>query len=179
MTDLTRQAARTQAAIQAAFAELIFTKRYPEIRMTDVARSANVGRSTLYQHYKDKDAILLANMAPVLAGLAKAISGAGASGEIAEILSHIWSHRDRGRVVLFGATGQKLENALASQVSEALSNAAGAFRPALSSVFVANQVAASVFSILRTWLAGEASAPIPALARHICLCAEAQVAASR
>lgn len=170
-----RQTARTREAIKTAFSELVFTSRYDEIKMVDVARAANVGRSTLYLHFPDKDAILLENMAPLLNDLATASQGEIAQTQIEAALHHIWLHRDRGRVVLFGSTGQKLERALASRVMEALPESADS----LSLPFLANPLAAVVFSILRTWLRGEASGNIPDIAQHICSSSQALLHARR
>lgn len=163
MSSTNRQPRKTKAAIQAAFAELVFTKRYSEIRMADVARAADIGRSTLYLHYPDIDAILLETMAPMLNALAAPAGSNVATGRIEEVLLHIWSHRDRGRIVLFGVTGQKLERALAEQILEFLPPNKRRIAP----VFIANQGAAAVFANLRTWLAGEASCDPEELARHI------------
>lgn len=175
MTAANRQVTRTRDAIKAAFTELVFTTRYDDIRMVDVARLANVGRSTLYLHYTDKDAILLDNMTPLLADLATALQGEDAQRTIEAALLHVWSHRDRGRVVLFGQTGQKLEKAFALQITDALN--VGSVSVALP--FVANPLAAGVFAVLRTWLMGEASGTIPDVARHICLSSQALLKASR
>ncbi|MCP3968779.1 MAG: TetR/AcrR family transcriptional regulator [Rhodobacteraceae bacterium] len=175
MTKHNRQTARTREAIRAAFAELVLASRYDDIRMIDVARSANTGRSTLYLHYPDKDAILLDNMAPLLEDLASSLQGRVAQARIEAVLHHIWSHKDRGRVVLFGTTGQKLENALACRITDALNTHPGT----LALPFVANPAAAATFAILRTWLKGEASADIPDIAIHICLSSQAILTASR
>lgn len=175
MTAHNRQTEKTRTAIKSAFAELVFSGRYDDIRMIDVARTANVGRSTLYMHYPDKDAILLDNMAPMLEDLAMATQGEDAYPKIEAALHHIWSHRDRGRVVLFGTTGQKLENALASRVTENLKGHSGT----LGLPFLANPIAAATLTILRTWLKGEASGAIPDIARCICLSSQALLTASR
>ncbi|EAV40119.1 transcriptional regulator, TetR family protein [Stappia aggregata IAM 12614] len=163
MPSSNRQSSKTKAAIQSAFAELVFTRRYSELRMTDVARAADIGRSTLYLHYPNIDAILLENMAPLLNALAGPAGSSDATDRIEEVLRHIWSHRDRGRVVLFGVTGQKLERALAQQITEILPENEWKVAP----VFIANQGAAAVFAILRTWLSGEASCDAKELACHI------------
>ncbi|MDN3720156.1 TetR/AcrR family transcriptional regulator [Roseibium salinum] len=84
-----------------------FSKRYDEIRMTDIAAVANVGRSTLYQHYPDKDAILLANMDWVLNGLLQTTDGPSAENQVTTVLDHIWQHRPQARRLLFGTTGEK------------------------------------------------------------------------
>jgi AcrR family transcriptional regulator len=175
MTAHNRQAERTRAAIKSAFAELVFSDRQDDIRMIDVARTANVGRSTLYMHYPDKDAILLDNMAPMLEDLATATQGEDAYPKIEAVLRHVWSHRDRGRVVLFGTTGRKLENALASKVTENLKGQSGP----LGLPFLANPIAAVTFAVLRTWLKGEASGAIPDIARRICVSSQALLTASR
>jgi AcrR family transcriptional regulator len=175
MTAHNRQAERTRAAIKSAFAELVFSDRQDDIRMIDVARTANVGRSTLYMHYPDKDAILLDNMAPMLEDLATATQGEDAYPKIEAVLRHVWSHRDRGRVVLFGTTGRKLENALASKVTENLKGQSGP----LGLPFLANPIAAVTFAVLRTWLKGEASGAIPDIARRICVPSQALLTASR
>lgn len=186
MTLQNRQTQRTRAAITSAFAELVFTTRYNDIRMIDVARCANVGRSTLYLHYPDKDAILLENMAPLLADLCEATHGITAQDKIEAALRHIWSHRDRGRVVLFGTTGQRLERALAARIilttrteaDTSTDTPTGTDTDTMSAAFLANSIAASVFAVLRTWLMGEASGTIPDIARHICLSSRAILTAS-
>ncbi|MEP3920458.1 TetR/AcrR family transcriptional regulator [Ascidiaceihabitans sp.] len=175
MTAHNRQTEKTRAAIKSAFAELVFKGRYDDIRMIDVARTANVGRSTLYMHYPDKDAILLENMAPMVEDLATATQGEDAYPKIEAVLHHIWSHRDRGRMVLFGTTGQKLENALAARVTENLKGHSGP----LGLPFLANPIAAVTFTVIRTWLKGEASGAIPDIARRICLSSQALLTASR
>lgn len=175
MTARNRQTDRTREAIKTAFSELVFTSRYDEIKMIDVARAANVGRSTLYLHYPDKNAILLENMAPLLNDLATALQGGVAQTQIEAALHHIWSHRDRGRVVLFGTTGQKLEQALASRITEDLPEGRGTLSPP----FQANPMAAAIFSILRTWVKGEASGAIPDIAQHICSSSQALLSAPR
>lgn len=169
MTTHNRQVERTRDAIKTAFAELVFLNRYDEIRMSDVAQKANVGRSTLYVHFPDKDAILLDNLAPFLNDLATSLEGPIAQPKVEAVLHHIWSHRDRGRKVIFGPTGQKLESYLASQITETLPDRSDTLAPS----FLANSVAASIFAILRTWLQGEASGTVPEIARHICLSSQA------
>lgn len=175
MTAHNRQTARTRDAIRTAFSELVFSSRYDEIRMIDVARKANIGRSTLYLHYRDKDSILLDNMAPLLWDLSTAIKGESAQESVEAALAHIWSHRDRGRIVLFGVTGQKLETAFAQRLAEVLNIGPNT----LALPFFANPLSAAIFAVLRTWLKGEASAAVSDIARHICVLSQATLTASR
>lgn len=162
---MNRQTAKTRAAISQAFNGLVFSRRYDEIRMTDIASAADVGRSTLYQHYPDKDSILIANMNWVLHGLLQATRGPAGHAVVLEVLDHIWDHRAQARHILFGATGEKLESALADAVFRTNGTTAADEIPA---IFTANQVAAVVFSSLRSWLRAEASCPPSDLAQNLC-----------
>jgi len=53
-----RRTDRTRAALLSAFAELILSRGYANVAIGDVARRANVGRSTFYLHYANKEALL-------------------------------------------------------------------------------------------------------------------------
>ncbi len=56
---LDRRVLRTHAALQDALLDLILEKRYDEITVEEITDWANVGRTTFYLHYQDKDALLL------------------------------------------------------------------------------------------------------------------------
>ncbi|MBL4646304.1 MAG: hypothetical protein COA52_05980 [Hyphomicrobiales bacterium] len=170
---MSRQIERTRAAIIGAFSELVFTNNYENIKMSDIARDANVGRSTLYQHYRDKDAILLESMDWILVGLAACIKAQGPADETRQLLEHIWAHRDKARRILFGTTGDKLQRVLSAKLEQKLTEnflgnedvAGDIWR--VSPVFIANQIAACQLSTLRSWVGGEAPASAPALSLHL------------
>ena len=50
-----RRIARTSATLQHALMSLILEKRYEAITIKDICDEADVGRSTFYAHYKNKD----------------------------------------------------------------------------------------------------------------------------
>ena len=50
-----RRAARTRALLQQAHLALILEKGYDAATVEDICRTANVGRSTFYAHFADKD----------------------------------------------------------------------------------------------------------------------------
>jgi AcrR family transcriptional regulator len=56
---LDRRVVRTRAALQDALLDLILDKRYDEITVEEITERADVGRTTFYLHYQDKDALLL------------------------------------------------------------------------------------------------------------------------
>ncbi|MGC9357012.1 MAG: TetR/AcrR family transcriptional regulator [Anaerolineae bacterium] len=54
-----RRVQRTRKALQEALLSLIMEKRYNPITVEEIAERANVGRTTFYLHYQDKDDLLL------------------------------------------------------------------------------------------------------------------------
>jgi AcrR family transcriptional regulator len=61
-----RRSQRTRQALSEALVQLIQEKDYSAITVNDIIERANVGRSTFYAHYQDKDALLLDQMDRVI-----------------------------------------------------------------------------------------------------------------
>src|SRR5512139_4063861 len=53
-----RRSRRTRQALVEALLALLTAKNYDEISINDIVDRANVGRSTFYAHYQDKDDLL-------------------------------------------------------------------------------------------------------------------------
>lgn len=62
-----RRVGRTQQLLIDALLELVQEKRYDKITVQDILDRANVGRSTFYAHFHDKDDLLTGNFANVAA----------------------------------------------------------------------------------------------------------------
>jgi AcrR family transcriptional regulator len=54
-----RRTARTIAALRTALIELIIEKHYDSVTVQDIIDRANVGRSTFYSHFRDKEDLLV------------------------------------------------------------------------------------------------------------------------
>lgn len=64
-----RRITRTRSALLRAFMELINEKGYDAITIEDITQRANLGRTTFYLHYENKEALLLEQVEQRLAGL--------------------------------------------------------------------------------------------------------------
>lgn len=60
-----RRALRTRATLHGALIRLILERDYDEISVGDIADAANVGRSTFYAHFTDKDDLLRSGLGPL------------------------------------------------------------------------------------------------------------------
>jgi AcrR family transcriptional regulator len=60
MADQDRRIRRTKRIIGDAFAALILEKGYARVTVQDILDRADVGRSTFYAHYRDKESLLTA-----------------------------------------------------------------------------------------------------------------------
>lgn len=54
-----RRALRTRQLLTQAITDLLLTKRYESITVQEITERANVGRSTFYAHFTDKDDLLI------------------------------------------------------------------------------------------------------------------------
>ena len=70
-----RRSQRTRHLLGAALVELIREKDYGTITVNDIIERANVGRSTFYVHYRDKDALFVGELDRVIEILSQRIPG--------------------------------------------------------------------------------------------------------
>src|SRR6266446_9618264 len=60
-----RRIPRTMAMLQQALNSLILKKGYEAITIKDICDAANVGRSTFYAHFKNKDDLMRSGLEPL------------------------------------------------------------------------------------------------------------------
>jgi AcrR family transcriptional regulator len=161
--DLDRRTQRTRKAISDAFVSLIFTRRYGAIRTADVIEAAGVGRSTFYEHFRNKDEVLVAVIEPLFTPLANAAAGQGNLGSVQFMLDHIWEQRAAARVLFDPPLAIKLQRKLAAMIEARLAKGEGETPPAS---LIAMGAAAQRLAMLRMWLTGEATCSSEALARQ-------------
>ena len=95
-----RRVRRTQDLLRRALLSLIQEKGYDRITVQDILDRADIGRSTFYAHYRDKDDLLRAGFQDIRAALAAERDAAETSGSKPELLEpmravfdHVGRHR--------------------------------------------------------------------------------------
>lgn len=66
-----RRSERTRRLLSEAFVELLREKGYNAITVSDIIDRANVGRSTFYAHYRDKDDLFMNELDRVIEALSQ------------------------------------------------------------------------------------------------------------
>ena len=147
---LTRQQGRTRGLIRQAFLDLLFERNYPAVSMAAVALHADVGRSTLYEHYHTKDELFRDVVRTPLAGLAELVGAADVPGHFDELLRHFRDNQALCRVLVYLPAYESMQKVLAELIETRLDTPG---RVSLS--LVATQIAAAQFAILTPWILGQ------------------------
>jgi AcrR family transcriptional regulator len=159
-----RRVRRTRTAVFGAFMRLVFERRYDSIRTAHLIAEADIGRSTFYEHFRNKDDVLVAVIDPIFVPLADAAAGRGNLLQLRMMLDHVWEQRALGRAIFDPARQPKLQRKLAAMIERQLEvTTPGAVTRAL----IATAAAAAQLAMLRMWLAGEVACPAAALAHHL------------
>lgn len=154
---------RTRQRILRALTQLALQRRYDSIRIEELVAASGVGRSTFYEHFGSKDAVLLAAMEPILLPLANAAAGRGARAQLRMMAQHLWEQRAAARVLLDSRVAPRLVRALAALIEARVALADAGAPPTL----LARAAAAGQLAMLRMWLTGEAPASPEVIARQL------------
>lgn len=155
-----RRVQRSRAAITAAFTELAFERGYPNIGVSDVAKRADVGRSTLYTHFSGMDDVLAHSLDIHLITIARCTVKEKLDPALTQVVGHFWQQRRVARTILSGEAGVAIARRLVYRIEEALLElrAASRCRPGLPLSLVAEQLAAGQLAVLARWLGGRVTA---------------------
>lgn len=162
--DMDRRSQRTRRAVFDAFARLVFSRRYGAIRTTDLIEEAGVGRSTFYEHFRNKDDVMVWAIDPIFAPLAEAAAGQASLPRLRFVLDHLWERRALARVMFEPPLAAKLQRKLAGMIEARLGDGQDGELP---SAMAAAASAASQLALLRVWLGGEAPCAQTVLAQRL------------
>jgi AcrR family transcriptional regulator len=170
---------RTRQALLDAFIELVLTRSYDDITVQDVARRAGVGRSTLYEHFSGKRALLGASLAYPFGVLADTINAADNTDALVRLLDHFWENRTLARRVFTGQMRVLTVSVLVRTIEERLQRARPRITLGMPKRLLAVQLAEVLFAPVAEWLTGGPVCPAPRLARALRASAVALISAPR
>lgn len=163
-----RRIQRTRQLIQAALVALITEKGYEKVTIQDIIDRANVGRSTFYAHYHDKEDLLLRGVAEIAYGdevdeqVAREIAAlkrAGVSDRLSTLsmFRHVVENRDLHKAMF----RQSNENAILEKGTEYLyANIHAQLKqlvedeqmPSIPLAFLARYLTGGLIEITKWWL---------------------------
>nr|WP_295662118.1 TetR/AcrR family transcriptional regulator [Polymorphobacter sp.] len=153
-----RRIERSRRAILEAFRSLFFERGYGGVDVCEVAARANVGRSTLYKHFRNKEDLLVQSLRPFLALLTDACISDRQPDGLSYIPEHFWEKRRFARAVFSGRSMSLIVATLAEAIEQRLTVMPGAGPSLLPVRLVAAQLAASQMTLLDEWLRGRGAA---------------------
>ena len=167
---------RTRQDLLAAFFSLVLNRRYHEIRVADVLSRSGVGRSTFYEHFSNKDALLSASLEGPFQILANLVRPEADANRVQGILEHFWDNRALARSLFQGAALRIVRRTLVGHVEAALDRDQRS-RLRIPLRLAAHSLADGMFSPIVAWLSGEAKCTAQELAVALQLSTAASVRA--
>jgi AcrR family transcriptional regulator len=160
-----RRSQRTRQLLSAALVQLMLEKRYDEITVQDIIDRANVGRSTFYTHYLDKEDLLVSDFTRVLDTLSQHSelsedAGVQSPPSILLFFRHVQMHRQLYKALVRGEGIQRLfkksHEHLRSTIEQHLATMMPAgLPPAAPLPLVADYIAGAILTMLTWWLEHE------------------------
>jgi AcrR family transcriptional regulator len=168
-----RRVARTKAAIEDAFVQLVLERGYDRVTVEDITDRADLARATFYAHYPNKEAVQFAVFNRLTEDLVQRIAGQGGPptvvhrDAIATAYKQAADMPDLYRACLSDARTRQAHLSVLSRYAEenfrdrltALGRQPRVPVPVMARAFVGAHVA-----ILEAWLAGELDAEVEELA---------------
>jgi AcrR family transcriptional regulator len=163
-----RRSQRTSRLVSSAFAELLVEKPYDEILVQDILDRADIGRTTFYAHYFDKEDVLNSMIEEQLSMFTHQIAQTTARQRVMpslELFEHIYhSQNQHFRALMRGRAGEPLWEAMQTALCRAIEPAlctlcAEKRSPPIPVPVVSQYLAGAFLTLLKWWV--EASMPYP------------------
>jgi AcrR family transcriptional regulator len=168
-----RRVARTKAAIEDAFVQLVLERGYERVAVEDISDRADLARATFYSHYPNKEAVLLSVSSRLVEDLMQRIAYQGGPWNVVRRDAIQTAYRqaaeqpDLYRACMSDARTRQGYLSILSRYAEqnfrdrlsALGRQPRVPVPVMARAFVGAQVA-----ILEAWLAGELDGDVEQLA---------------
>jgi AcrR family transcriptional regulator len=156
---------RSIAAVQRVFFSMVLSRRYHEITIQDILLGAGIAKSTFYEIYPNKDALLASALEGPFAILARCVDEKPDVARTQALLAHFWENRGMARGLFTGSARPKLVAALATQVDARLAETKA--RLSISRPLAAAALAELMLGAISTWTLGRAPGDAGSLARAL------------
>ena len=156
-----RRSQRTHKLLNDALLILLSEKRYELITVEDIIRRADVGRSTFYAHYQDKEDLLISNFEHMLDMMSQQLNHAATGDQrllpALELFQHVQSHQHLYKAIVGGRGLESISKqgqayfsrSIAQQLKTVTADSRTAIVPA---ALMADYVASSFLTLLKWWL---------------------------
>ena len=164
-----RRSQRTYRLVSSAFAELLVEKPYDEILVQDILDRADIGRTTFYAHYFDKEDVLNSIVEQELEILTHQIIHSTARQRVVpslELFEHAYHSQNQQFLALMRSrAGEPLWEAMQTALSRVIEQALSTLcterhSPSMIPVpVVSNYLAGAFLTLLKWWLAADMPYP--------------------
>lgn len=160
-TRMDRRTERTRRALKSAFRELVLARGYAAVTVGDIIDQANVGRSTFYLHYSDKEALLKESLEGPCSRLAACVGGEVSSEMLTPLLAHFRDQWSINRVLFEHPLRPLFVQRLAALIERNLvrtrnTNSTGRAQALIPRPLMALLLAEMQIALITHWLAGAA-----------------------
>jgi AcrR family transcriptional regulator len=163
-----RRVSRTRATLLASFDRLLLTNGYENVSVRELTASADVGRSTFYEHFEGKHDLLEQSVARILDVVAAAATNGKSSDALLDVLTHVRERRVLASALLQqGSTRAILIRALALDLERQLAALArrSATPPIAPLAYLALSLAQVQLGAIDAWLNYDANDDVRMAAR--------------
>jgi AcrR family transcriptional regulator len=136
---------------------LVLERGYEAVTASNLAKLANIGRSTFYEHFLGVDEVLAFSIARLLAPLVTSSMKAEMDPSMVMIIQHFWDNRKVARAMFAGEGHTVVLRLLTEQFETALVARSEAGPSLASPKLAAAFLAAGALALLGVWLSGQAS----------------------
>ena len=160
-----RRVKRTKSLVFDAFFEMVQTSRYDELKTKDIIAKADIGRSTFYEHFLDKDDLLSQSLEYPMSIFAAALTGNDNYKDLLFMLTHFWERRVFARVILRHPTRDVVDSCLRELI---LSNMRSVHRSNEADLHAhACFLTSGFLNLLNEWLVGRLSITAEGMSKYI------------
>ncbi len=156
-----RRSTRTRVALRHSLIQLIQEKHFDEITVQDIIDRANVGRSTFYAHFRDKEDLLFGDWTRFLEGIVQHIDWANAGKNrfvpIREFFIHLKDVHPFYRALVKSSKIERMFKTGVEYLSQGIEKSLTQFltdqpQPSIPVPILANHLASTIFEQLKWWL---------------------------